>query len=107
MKYFPGVAKAWVNSTNSSGTPTMNVNMNVSSVSDPGSGRMGVNLTTAFSSVNYAVIPGHEVSSATVEHMIMGIDTDTTASFFGTSSRSTGGSAVDEPGVSVVFFGDQ
>ena len=54
-KWSPGVAKVWIQCD--SGT-TVYSSLNVSSITDDGTGTVTVTLTTNFSSVNYSVIPG-------------------------------------------------
>ena len=51
-----GTAKASAITGYSSGTPQTTKLFNVSSLSDTGTGRMGVNFTSAFDSVNYTKI---------------------------------------------------
>jgi hypothetical protein len=53
VQYNPGVAKAWVN-FNGRGTIAINTSLNVTSLTDNGVGDWTINLTTAFSSANYA-----------------------------------------------------
>jgi hypothetical protein len=57
VKNDPGVAKAWAMVTVSGGTPTATVSHNVTSITDNGAGDYTLNLTTAFSSANFAAIP--------------------------------------------------
>jgi hypothetical protein len=50
-----GSAKAWGFVTVSGGTPTLTVGHNVASITDNGAGDYTINLTTAFSTANFAV----------------------------------------------------
>lgn len=50
----PGAAKAWVN-FNGSGTVAIRDDLNVSSITDSGTGAYKVNMTNALSNTNYAV----------------------------------------------------
>ena len=50
----PGTAKAWVN-FNGSGTVAIRDDLNVSSITDSGTGNYAVNITNALSNANYAV----------------------------------------------------
>jgi hypothetical protein len=50
----PGAAKAWVN-FNGTGTVAIRAQMNVSSITDNGTGDYTVNFTTAMTDANYAV----------------------------------------------------
>lgn len=52
QQYHPSAAKAWVRGNMSGGTGT---SYNVSSLTDPGVGKVIVNFTTAFSDVTYAL----------------------------------------------------
>ena len=53
----PGTAKAWVN-FNGSGTVAIRDDLNVSSITDSGTGLYKVNMTSALSNTNYAVTAG-------------------------------------------------
>ena len=53
----PGAAKAWVN-FNGSGTVAIRDDLNVSSITDSGTGLYKVNMTSALSNTNYAVTAG-------------------------------------------------
>ena len=53
VNWHPGVAKCW-GKANGAGT-SLTVNWNISSISDTGTGRLGVNIGTDFSSANYAI----------------------------------------------------
>lgn len=61
QKYHPGSAKAHVEFDASSGTPTVGVSYNVSSITDNAAGDFTVNFSTSFSSANYAAacVAGH------------------------------------------------
>lgn len=61
LKHNPGVAKAWVKFDIAG---TVNASRNVSSVTDTGTGDWTVNLTTAFSSVDYSIIIAFRDDSA-------------------------------------------
>jgi len=50
-----GLAKAWVN-FNGTGTVAIRASLNVSSITDNGTGDYTVNFTTAFADANYAVV---------------------------------------------------
>lgn len=63
LQYHPGVAKAWCKATGD-GT-TLTVSYGVSSITDNGTGRLQVNLATAFSSANYAILATPELTATT------------------------------------------
>jgi len=53
MNWHPGVAKCWGKAVGA-GT-SLTVNWNISSIADTGTGRLGVNIGTDFSSANYVI----------------------------------------------------
>lgn len=53
VKWNPGVAKMWLKCDVAG---TINASLNVASISDNGTGRVGVTLTTSFSSADYSVV---------------------------------------------------
>lgn len=55
-KYHPGVAKVWACINYSGGTPTLAGGYGMTSITDVGIGRVRLTFSTAFSSVNYAVL---------------------------------------------------
>lgn len=56
MNWHPGVAKAWGSVAYSGGTPTLSTNHNITSISDDGTGNLGVTIATDFSTANYVVV---------------------------------------------------
>jgi hypothetical protein len=57
-----GLAKAWVN-FNGTGTPAIRASLNVSSITDNGTGDYTVNFTTAMPDANYAAVYGSQDTS--------------------------------------------
>lgn len=53
LKWGPAVAKAWVN-FNGSGTPAIRTSLNVTSITDNGTGDFTINFTTSFSTADFA-----------------------------------------------------
>jgi hypothetical protein len=53
-----GIAKAWVN-FNGTGTVAIRGSMNVSSITDNGTGNYTINFTTAMPNANYAISTGY------------------------------------------------
>lgn len=111
QKFHPSAAKAWI-LWNAAGTPTINANFNVSSITDNGVGDQTINFTTAFSSVNYnASQQASNTSPDTGWYLVHQYNTAGRAagSFraylvagnFGSSS------AGDYPINNIAFFGDQ
>jgi hypothetical protein len=56
LKYSPGVAKAWLFTTYSGGTPQITLGHRISSLGDEGTGHIQVNFSTNFSSAAYAAV---------------------------------------------------
>lgn len=106
----PGVAKVWAFVTVSGGTPTVTASYNVTSVTDNGVGNYTLNLTTAFSSANFAVIPNLFLSDATIpcfcECTAKTASTITIRTWQSTGSVTTD-KVADDNSFFVVAFGDQ
>jgi hypothetical protein len=69
LQFHPAAAKCW---GKAAGAGTLTVSYNITSVSDTGTGRLGVNIATDFSSANYAIMAQVErvattLTAATVE----------------------------------------
>jgi hypothetical protein len=78
--YHPSAAKAWGLVTHSGGTPTLTTGYGVASISDGGAGVTNINLSTAFSSVNYIVVvtlifAGSAVASRSAYYTVTDADT--------------------------------
>jgi hypothetical protein len=58
--------KSWIN-FNGTGTPAIRASLNVSSITDNGSGDYTVNFTTALADANYAVAGDGAVSGTTLD----------------------------------------
>lgn len=113
--YHPSAAKAWGQLSLAAGTPTLNVNRNVTSVTDNAAGDFTFNFTTAFSSSSYAVlaVPSmHEQDVApTARGMVAGPSAaaapTTSALRIAVIGSNTANSAADPELLSVATFGDQ
>jgi len=71
--YRESIIKAWASVTVSGGTPTLNADLNVTSVTDTDTGQLTVTWETDFADANYA--PGGIVRGATGnDHQILSID---------------------------------
>lgn len=106
VQYHPGVAKAWAkfNGT-SAGTNAPAAGYNVTSVTKNSTGNYTINLTTSFSSADYAIsaIAGN---AGTTNDFITIIKTYSTGSF-NLIVENSAGSAADADQISVMAFGDQ
>ena len=101
----PGAAKAWVN-FNGTGTVAIRDHLNVSSITDNGTGLYTVNFTTAMANTNYAVVPGgtRELPEAS-RCFPANIDQIGTSSF-DLSTHNDGSTSVDWELVTCAVFGD-
>lgn len=59
-----GLAKAWLNVSVSSGTPSLDNSLNISSIVDNGVGNLGINFSAAFSSSAYSCGINGRISSS-------------------------------------------
>lgn len=67
------LARAWVNFSAGTGTPTIRASFNVSSITDGGVGNFTVNFTTAMIDTNYCVLSvANEGSSVTIRESQFG-----------------------------------
>lgn len=69
------MAKAWVNFSSSSGTPTIGASYNVSSITDIGVGHYGINFTFDIVDANYAVagyVHHNAIGNGTEVYAVMG-----------------------------------
>lgn len=111
VKYNPGVAKSWINFVGT-GTPTANGSLNVSSITDNGTGDYTINFTTAFSAAGYAVagVIQRDESAGANSASQVGIYRASGALAVGSARILTGdngGTLVDPTLATLVFFGDQ
>lgn len=103
QQYHPSAAKAWARVTQS-GTMTLNASYNMSSVTDLGAGDSQFNLSTAFSSAQYAGAGIGQQLTTNIEEW-SGIYSLATGSFRITNNNGSG-TNVDTVG-SVIAMGDQ
>ena len=105
----PGAAKAWVN-FNGTGTVAIRDDLNVSSITDDGTGLFTINFTTAMANVNYAVTGA--TGTTTGNNCFLFILTEQnkskTTSLFQINVLGTGTyiSSVDPEHCNVAVFGD-
>lgn len=105
QQWHPSALKVWAQTTGG-GTPTMNVNFNMTSVTDNGTGDWTFTIATDFSGANYAITLGSDQTSATKGDNFYG--TQAAGSFKCLNRDVNGGGAVDPTtGVSVMCAGDQ
>lgn len=84
-----GLAKAWVN-FNGTGTVAIRASLNVSSITDNGTGDYTVNFTNAFVDANYAVAVSGSITGGTIRLAnVSGDSAPTTTSRRVTSANSS------------------
>ena len=95
--YRDNICKGWGHVSVSGGTPTLNADYNVTSVTDSGVGELTVTWETDFTSANYALLPGGR-GPAGSDHIVFDIDADNAP---GTGScrltAATGGNVLADP----------
>ena len=109
QQFHPSAAKAWGQVTVSGGAPTLNLNYNITSLTDNGVGDFTFNFTTVFSTANYAVAGSAQPVPASSTPVIIikdSISPTTSACRITTTYPVTGNNA-DVPMFSCAFFGDQ
>ena len=108
-----GRAKAWCSITISSGTPSIDDDFNISSITDNNSGDFTYNFDTDMANTNYAYLSTSEVGSGniTVPQLVANSVTGRTTSavrmqYFQIQTLSGGGNIVDPPAAAMAIFGD-
>lgn len=101
----PGAAKAWVN-FNGTGTVAIRDDLNVSSITDNGTGLYTVNFTTALANANYAVVPGGSRDLPEVSRCFPANIDQIGTSSFDLSTHNDGSTSVDWELVTCAVFGD-
>ncbi len=106
--YRDNICKGWANVSVSGGTPTLNADYNVTSITDTGVGLLTVTWETDFSSANYAVTATVRGSSGN-RHIVATIN-EANAPLVGSCviSAATGGNVADDPqAYYIVAYGAQ
>jgi hypothetical protein len=106
--YRDNICKGWANVSVSGGTPTLNADYNVTSITDTGVGLLTVTWETDFSSANYAVTATVRGSSGS-RHIVATIN-EANAPLVGSCviSAATGGNVADDPqAYYIVAYGAQ
>lgn len=99
------VAKAWVN-FNGSGTPAIRGSYNISSITDVGTGLFRVNLTSAMSNTNYAVLVSNafDLNANVANGAGQDVAAAANASYFRVGTGNTAG-AFDQAHIYACVFG--
>ena len=104
----PGFAKAWVVFTFSGGTPTISASLNVTSLTDNGTGDTTINFTVPFANANYT-FSGASMKTTSVAGVLYGPfgAAPTTTAFRVASIDQSSGLLNDNTYNYAVFFGAQ
>lgn len=105
-QFHPGVAKAWV-LFNGTGTVTISVSHNVSSITDNGTGDYTINFTTPFSGTSFICAGTLYGVDAPITPLVIFPLTRSVSSCQIGSVKTTDGLSKDASDVQLVFFGDQ
>lgn len=103
QKNHPGHPKAWGFVTVSGGNPTLVTSYGVSGITDTGVGILGVTLSPAMSSANYAVV----AITQQVTPLIASVGTGQTTTDFTIRVVNTSSTLTDPSGYYFAVFGDQ
>jgi hypothetical protein len=112
QQYHPSAAKVWVAVTFSGGTPSAAASYGISSITDTSAGKVTVNPSVAFSSVNYATVASPDTDTGGSSDLSVSVITKDTSSFvveLNTVSVSGANTttSVSDFNFSVVAYGDQ
>ena len=102
-----GRAKAWVN-FDGIGTVAIRDSLNVSSITDNGTGNYTIAFTTAMANTNYCVLTTCAYATGTTESMFTTVNGDAlfTTGGFNAKSRDDGGTLRDVSHFFAAVFGD-
>ena len=98
-----GLAKGWANFDESNST--IRDNLNVTDLTDNGTGYFSVNLTNAMNNNDYSRVGSAGENSNSGGNRVVGLRSPSTGSF-NLFTCNTGGSASDTPDTCVAIFGD-
>ena len=95
--YRDNICKGWGQVSVSAGTPTLNADYNVTSITDSGVGELTVTWETDFTSANYALIVSGQ-GAAGNDHSVFAIDADNSPSTGSCRlTAATGGNVLTDP----------
>lgn len=106
--YRDNICKGWANVSVSGGTPTLNADYNVTSITDAGVGELTVTWETDFSSANYAVVATVRPAAGN-DHFLAAVNESAALSTGSCSiSCATGGNVLSDPQLyCIVAYGAQ
>lgn len=101
VKYSPNAAKAWGYVTWSGGTPTLQTNSNIASITDNGQGDITFTFTTAISTANYAAVATVRDTNPRLATVI-----SQTTTAVRIEIKDLAGTSQDPSALSLIVFGD-
>ena len=106
--YRDNICKGWANVSVSGGTPTLNADYNVTSITDAGVGELTVTWETDFSSANYAVVATVRPAAGN-DHFLAAVNESAALSTGSCSINcATGGNVLSDPQLyCIVAYGAQ
>ena len=111
QQFHPSAAKCWAYVTVSGGTPTLQVNYNITSITDQGVGDLTITIATDFSSANWSASVSVEYpNTGSTSNDDIAVATKNGGQAAGTirlATKDVGGVARDPPSWSFVGYGDQ
>jgi hypothetical protein len=105
QQYHPSACKCWGYVTMSGGTPSLVTGYNVTSISDGGTGAVGVTINVDFSTLNYTILTGATENTATPR--ISWYSAKAAGSFNVICTDATGATFTDAAQFQFACFGDQ
>jgi hypothetical protein len=109
QQYHASACKSWLEYNHVTGTPTINSSFNVSSLTDTGAGKVGVNFTVAFSGTSYAMggAANYDIGTSLLSMFWDSDEVQTAAKADIVTGDAATANADDPDRASVCFFGDQ
>lgn len=106
LKFHPGMCKVWANVTYSAGVPTLNDQLNMTSITDTATGRLTFTIATDFSNATWSYSCSSAAPSAGSE-VITNIRQGTqTAGVIEVTTQNTGGVDTDAESICIQGWGD-
>lgn len=106
QQYHPSAAKMWAYVTVSGGTPSLDANYNVTSITDTSAGNVTITIATDFSSANYCAV-ANALSAGGAAHAATVKTGQLAGSLVVRTFLTSAGTDTDNINLAVVAFGDQ
>lgn len=106
LKYHPAMCKVWANVTYSAGTPTLNDQLNMTSITDTATGRLTFTIATDFNNATWSYSCSSAAPSAGSEVITNVRQGTQTAGVIEITTQSTGGVDTDAESICLQGWGD-